>query len=43
MSTPRRPPDRQIARLAVMDLRALGVKDGSTGAYLSLGVVEHDP
>src|SRR3972149_6046455 len=29
--------------LAVMDLRALGVKDGSTDAYLSLGVVEHDP
>ncbi|MBI1958420.1 MAG: class I SAM-dependent methyltransferase [Candidatus Rokubacteria bacterium] len=34
---------RAGAPLAVMDLRALGVKDGSTDAYLSLGVVEHDP
>lgn len=29
--------------LAVMDLRALGVRTGSVSTYLSLGVVEHDP
>lgn len=29
--------------LAVMDLRALGVRAGSVSTYLSLGVVEHDP
>lgn len=28
--------------MAVMDLRALGVRDGSVSSYLSLGVVEHD-
>ena len=28
--------------MAVMDLRALGVRDGSVASYLSLGVVEHD-
>ena len=31
------------APLAVMDLRALAVRSRSVGAYLSLGVVEHDP
>lgn len=31
------------APLAVMDLRALAVTTGSIAAYLSLGVVEHDP
>ena len=31
------------APLAVMDLRALAVVTGGIGAYLSLGVVEHDP
>jgi len=34
---------RAGAPLAVMDLRALGVRDGAVQAYLSLGVVEHDP
>jgi len=29
--------------VAVADLVALGVKDGAVAAYLSLGVVEHDP
>jgi len=28
--------------MAVMDLRSLGVRDGSVSSYLSLGVVEHD-
>jgi SAM-dependent methyltransferase len=28
---------------SVMDLTALGVRDGAVAAYLSLGVVEHDP
>jgi SAM-dependent methyltransferase len=31
------------APLAVMDLRALGVRDGSVATYLSLGAAEHDP
>jgi len=31
------------APLAVMDLRALAVATGGIAAYLSLGVVEHDP
>jgi SAM-dependent methyltransferase len=31
------------APLAVMDLRSLAVRTGALGAYLSLGVVEHDP
>jgi SAM-dependent methyltransferase len=31
------------APVAVMDLRALAVASGAVGAYLSLGVVEHDP
>ncbi len=31
------------APVSVMDLRALGVRDGVVAAYLSLGVVEHDP
>lgn len=31
------------APVGVMDLGALGVKDGALVAYLSLGVVEHDP
>jgi SAM-dependent methyltransferase len=31
------------APLAVMDLRALAVTTGGIAAYLSLGVVEHDP
>ncbi|HBH04905.1 MAG: hypothetical protein A2X36_05000 [Elusimicrobia bacterium GWA2_69_24] len=31
------------APLAQMELRALGVRDGALGAYVSLGVVEHDP
>lgn len=31
------------APVAVTDLGALGVKDGAVTAYLSLGVVEHDP
>jgi SAM-dependent methyltransferase len=31
------------APLAVMDLRALAVQGGGIAAYLSLGVVEHDP
>ncbi|MBI2526463.1 MAG: class I SAM-dependent methyltransferase [Candidatus Rokubacteria bacterium] len=34
---------RAGAPLAVMDLRALAVRDGAVRAYLSLGVVEHDP
>jgi SAM-dependent methyltransferase len=34
---------RAGAPLAVMDLRLLGIRDGSISAYLSLGVVEHDP
>ena len=34
---------RRGAPLAVMDLRALAVATGAVGAYLSLGVVEHDP
>ena len=34
---------RAGAPLAVMDLRALGVRAGSVSTYLSLGVVEHDP
>ena len=38
---------RQAARvggpLAAMDLRGLAVKPGAVHAYLSLGVVEHDP
>lgn len=31
------------APVGVMDLASLGVKDGAVAAYLSLGVVEHDP
>lgn len=31
------------AGLAVMDLRQLAVRSGSLSAYISLGVVEHDP
>ena len=31
------------APVAVMDLRALAIASGVVGAYLSLGVVEHDP
>ena len=31
------------APLSVMDLRQLAVRSGSLSAYLSLGVVEHDP
>jgi SAM-dependent methyltransferase len=31
------------APLAVMDLRSLAVRTGALAAYLSLGVVEHDP
>ncbi len=31
------------APVAAMDLGALGVQDGAVAAYLSLGVVEHDP
>jgi len=34
---------RAGAPLAVMDLRRLGVPDGLLAAYVSLGVVEHDP
>jgi SAM-dependent methyltransferase len=34
---------RAGAPLAVMDLRRLGVRDGLLAAYVSLGVVEHDP
>ena len=34
---------RAGAPLAAMDLRALGVRGGGAAAYLSLGVVEHDP
>ena len=36
---------RRVARapLAAMELRALAVRDGTIGAYISLGVVEHDP
>jgi SAM-dependent methyltransferase len=34
---------RAGAPLAVMDLRTLAVRSGSVAAYLSLGVVEHDP
>ncbi len=34
---------RAGAPLAVMDLRALAVRDGAAACYLSLGVVEHDP
>jgi SAM-dependent methyltransferase len=34
---------RAGAPLAAMDLRALAVRGGSAAAYLSLGVVEHDP
>lgn len=34
---------RAGAPLAVMDLRLLAVRDGAMSAYLSLGVVEHDP
>jgi len=34
---------RRGAPLAVMDLRALAVVTGGVAAYLSLGVVEHDP
>ena len=34
---------RAGAPLAAMDLRALAVRSGAVGAYLSLGVVEHDP
>jgi len=34
---------RAGAPLAVMDLRRLGVRDGRLAAYVSLGVVEHDP
>ena len=34
---------RAGAPLAVMDLRRLGMRDGAVEAYLSLGVVEHDP
>ena len=34
---------RAGAPLAVMDLRRLAVRDGAVSAYLSLGVVEHDP
>lgn len=29
--------------LSVMDLRSLGLRDGAFAAYISLGVVEHDP
>jgi SAM-dependent methyltransferase len=31
------------APLAAMDLRRLAMRDGAAAAYLSLGVVEHDP
>jgi SAM-dependent methyltransferase len=31
------------APLAAMELRALAVRNGAVGAYISLGVVEHDP
>lgn len=31
------------APLAAMELRALAVRDGAVAAYVSLGVVEHDP
>ena len=31
------------APLAAMELRALAVRDGALAAYISLGVVEHDP
>jgi SAM-dependent methyltransferase len=31
------------APLAAMELRALAVRDGAVAAYISLGVVEHDP
>jgi SAM-dependent methyltransferase len=34
---------RAGAPVSVMDLRALAVATGAVGAYLSLGVVEHDP
>jgi SAM-dependent methyltransferase len=34
---------RAGAPLAAMDLRALAVRGGAAAAYLSLGVVEHDP
>lgn len=36
---------RRVAKapLAAMELRALAVRDGAIGAYISLGVVEHDP
>jgi SAM-dependent methyltransferase len=34
---------RAGAPLAAMDLRALGLRAGAAAAYLSLGVVEHDP
>lgn len=34
---------RAGAPVAVMDLRALAVRSGAVAAYLSLGVVEHDP
>lgn len=36
---------RRLARapLAVMELRALAIPDGALSAYISLGVVEHDP
>lgn len=34
---------RAGAPLAVMDLRALAIRDQSVSSYLSLGVVEHDP
>jgi SAM-dependent methyltransferase len=31
------------APLAAMDLRSLGLRTGAVSAYLSLGIVEHDP
>jgi len=34
---------RAGAPLAAMDLRRLAMRDGAAAAYLSLGVVEHDP
>ena len=34
---------RAGAPVSVMDLRALAVRHGGVAAYLSLGVVEHDP
>jgi SAM-dependent methyltransferase len=38
-----RPGARRGAPVAVMDLRSLAVASGAVAAYLSLGVVEHDP